>query len=127
MTTAFENALAVINTTLKNADGHSVTYRRDEATVSLTAVPTAPLQQVVNDAEAVLEEVQYRDWLIDPDDLVIDSTEVEPAFGDEIDWEDPNGNTVTFEVVAPVGDQVWRWTDENQTLLRVHSLKTAEG
>lgn len=120
----FAESLSVINNTLKAVAGEQIVYGfsvihssgfiESSGTVSLTAVPTNSRFQMVNEVGSVIEELNIRDWLVQYEDLGR-----YPQLGDRI-----SGSGYTYDISAPDGQEVWRWTDAHQTLMRIHSVRT---
>lgn len=103
----------------KTQMGTSVVYRRgnDSATVTATIGHTT---FEVDSGYGVLEEYQSRDFLILAADLVLASQQVLPERGDRI-RETVGEQTFVYEVLAPSGQQPWRYSDPYRTTLRIHT------
>ncbi len=112
-------AVVLHNAALQSAAGVAVTYRRDSSTVDVTAIPGSTDFEIVG-PDGVAEQFQSRDWLIEATDLVISSTVVLPAKGDEID-ETVGAETHTYRVLSPGGGAVYRFSDQYRKVLRIHT------
>jgi hypothetical protein len=95
-----------------------VVYARGAITVNIKATPTAIRQSVNEATDAQYSLSDTREFLIYADDLVISGTKTKPVRGDQI-RETLDGATVVFEVMPSAGEDVWRWSDVGQTVIRV--------
>ena len=101
----------------------SVTYARGvysvvvQATIGTTDFST-------EDEFEVFQNIETRDYLIDSADLVLNAVEVLPARGDTIAVV-VGSTTYTYEVLAPDGEPVYRWSDRGHAVLRIHTKLTA--
>ena len=117
--TILSRAAVLLGATTRQAAGVSVTYRRGAYTKALTAVPGSTDFEVVG-PDGVVLTVQTRDWKIKTSDIVLNSSTVIPAKGDEID-ETVGDDTQTYRVLSPGGDTVYRYSDPSRKMLRVHT------
>jgi hypothetical protein len=84
-------------------------------TATLHATPGRTLWQVDSGGGAIIS-TESVDWIIPGDELLFDGEPIIPARGDEIVV-----GSVTYTVVAPGDEPVWRWTDQFRTAARVHT------
>lgn len=104
---------------LRSSAGVAVTYRRSSYSVALTAIPGSTDFETVGPS-GVIETIQTRDWIVKASELILNSAIVLPAAGDEID-ETVGSEVLTYRVVAPTGDTVYRFSDPYRKILRIHS------
>ena len=64
---------------------------------------------------------ESRDYLVRAQDLVLDGVAVLPRPGDLIIEADRR-----YEVMSPEGEPEWRWSDANQSTIRIHTRQTGE-
>ena len=122
MASAFETALAVARDSIQNVAGVVITYKRGADSVTINdAVPGQTPVEMLDDLGFVSESLRYTDWLIDPADLVLNSATIEPEKGDEIRRE-INGKTHVYRVTQLTGAEIWRYSDNNETRIRVHTF-----
>lgn len=118
MTTILEQAALAHFDALASQAGVSVRYARGNDDVELTAVPGSHVSEDYGeDGIAVVSRMQ--DWLIDPVDLVIDSATVKPEPGDRITTLDDR----EFAVAYADAENCWRWSDQTQKFMRVHTVE----
>ncbi len=90
-------------------------YARDGSQVELAATVGQTRFQAT-DEQGLVTEFQARDFIIERADLVLGGVVVEPRRGDTITW-----NGKVFEVMAPPGEPVWRYSDPFMVSVRVHT------
>ena len=124
---AVTRAIAAAMAAQQRLAGETITYRVGEAiSVELVAVPTAPQFQLTNDQGVVVDQTQYRDWLVIAAQLETDEGEpITPESGHVIEWTDEKDTPHRFEVGSAGGTEVWRWMDAQQVGRRIHSLEIA--
>lgn len=90
----------------------SITYRRGGTSVSISATKGASQHQV----DTLTGVISWfdQDWLIPADVLTIG----EPLSGDVITY-----GTEEYEVLPATGEECWRWSDNHQTIYRIHSKR----
>lgn len=129
--TAFANALASALRTLKVHAGVTIRYTQDGGSATLTAVPANTPVELLEAEDAVSQQLRYTDWLIDPTELVLGGSRVEPRRNATVEVTDESHALygATFVVTPPPADrQVWRYSDEHaRAWLRVHTLMTGDG
>lgn len=109
-----------LNRKLKQHAGESLVYSRGVHSVTLTAIPGKTLLQLNDDLGGVRVEWTDRDYLITASELILNGSVTLPQRGDQI-REVIGSQTKVYEVTAPGPEPVWRWSDEGQQVLRVHT------
>jgi len=118
-------ALAVARDVALATAGETITYRRGDQVVELTAVPASSRYEQLDGAGQVIERTVAQDWLIDPATLILDEETTLPRAGDEID-RSIGGQTATYAATSPAPNvPPWSWSDATHTWLRVHSTEIA--
>lgn len=119
MTTFFSDAIAVLNDTLDEQVGVSITYSRGTSSATLTAVVGETVFE--SDNEFGVLRIESRDFLIKKSRL--DGAGFgEPQRGDRI-TETQGGDTVTHEVLDRQGAMPFRYCDQGRTRVRVHTTR----
>ena len=114
------DSLAIHADRLHEAAGELVTYVR--GSISLTGIRATRGQTRFEEMPAEMDAViqtRSADWLIEPSRLVNGSTLIEPQRGDKVIASDGN----VFEVFPGADDKHWRYTDQNETFYRIHTVK----
>lgn len=88
-------------------------YRRGAEETPIRAVLGRTAFQSRND-RGVWVRVESRDFIVTAGRLGF-----EPQAGDEIEC-----GGATYEVLAPDGEGVWRWSDPQRTAMRIHAKLT---
>ncbi len=108
-----------LNRTLAGAAGVSVVYTRGTYSVALTAwvgrTVFAQLMAAQSGAAVIFGEV---DFLIPAASLVLNMALTAPQKGDQVVW-----NGLTFELISPGGEPIWRHSDQTRTVFRVHAKR----
>ena len=105
----------------KAAMGVTVTYRRGDASVEVTATVGQTLARIDQGYGATVR-LALRDYLIDAEDLVLAGAQVQPQAGDRVEETDDAGAVWVYEVVKPGGnEQEWRWHDRGRQTYRIHT------
>lgn len=79
----------------------------------------------VDTGTGFFEEIEYRDWIVDPADLLIGSEPILPERGDKILLSQNDGESyLVFEVTSPAGESHFRWCDSFRNALRIHTQET---
>lgn len=110
--------------------GAALTYTRvgGAGTVDLTgrAWPgrSLPRRNPVPDVRGGAVVVSDRDYLIPVADLATGGTPFQPARGDRV-TDATGGAPTVYEVIAPTGEKEWRFTDQTNTVYRVHCKRVA--
>ena len=105
---------------LKSSVGKSIVYRRGDNTVPLTATVGSSVFEQRDDTDTVINQWEGRDFLILPADLVLDGSTVTPERGDQI-VETVGGESLTYEVMSPGDEPVFRYTGPHRKQLRIHT------
>lgn len=96
-----------------------VTYRRGNDTIELAAAVGSTAFERTDD-HGVIHRTESRDYLIAAADLVLAGTATLPTPGDRIEEHD-SVTLHVYEVIAPAGEPVWRYSDPQRRTLRIHS------
>ena len=102
--------------------GLPITYRTGNVSLELTAVPTSPQSQLVDENGQLITHTTHRDWLVLTSELADDNQPIEPENGHEIEWTDTEGVLHYFSVTPLNGTEVWRWMDAFHVGRRIHSF-----
>jgi hypothetical protein len=105
---------------LKTHASRTVIYGRGANQTSVTAIIGRTLLKLEDGYGGVHMQWTDRDFLIPPDELVLNGSQVIPERGDTI-RETDNGKIYVYEVNAPGGEPTWRWSDPHRKLLRIHT------
>lgn len=90
-----------------------VTYRHGTSAKTVKAIVGRTVFRSTNDCGHWVK-TQTRDFIIRPEDLGLT-----PEKGDVIEFDGGE-----YEVLAPNGEPVWRWSDPHRTAMRVHTKHT---
>jgi hypothetical protein len=118
MASAFTKALAAIQGSVKAIAGEAVTYERDGDTVALTAIPGSTLAEL-DAGDSFTIQTTIKDFLVDTNDLVLSTVQVEPERGDLI-IQTEGATVYTFEV-SQLGGAAFEYTDSTNARLRIHT------
>ena len=112
---------------LKTFASRTVIYQRGTQQVTVQATLGKTLLKLNDGFGQVRMEWTDRDFLIATADLVFAGITILPERGDRILVEQ-DAKLSTYEVMAPLGEAPWRYSDPHQQLLRIHTkhLKTTE-
>lgn len=114
-------AAANLAARVRSDAGNTITYARGASTVSVTATLGRTIFRT--STEYGVTRTVSRDYLITADDLQLGGVRVIPVRGDRITEVDPRGDSRTYEVLAPGGEDVWRYSDAQRQILRVHTME----
>lgn len=98
----------------------SVTYSRTPYSLTILATVGRTAFEVNDDSGGVVEAWESRDYIVSASDLILNAVTTEPARGDRI-TEEVGGETRIYEVLAPAGQPVWRWSDARRYRMRIHT------
>lgn len=101
---------------------HAVTYKRGTLTCEVQATTGRTLFTLQNDA-GVFETFESRDFLFSTAELVLDGEAALPQRGDEI-RETQGTKVFVCTVLAPQGEQAFKYSDPYRRTLRVHTKVT---
>jgi len=96
----------------------SITYSDGSDSVVVPAV-VSQTQYEQSDGQSLTRHV-YRDYLIRAAALILNGTVAKPARHHTI-----TEGSKTYKVASPVGEDVFGYDDENELILRVHTILTA--
>lgn len=127
---AFANAMANVHRTLKSQAGVKIRYEQDGAAVTLTAIPgSTPVELYGPDNDAEIS-TRYADWLVAPEDLVLNGAETKPKRNAKITVTQTGHalKDATYRTAElPTQREVWRYSEEHgRAWLRIHSLLTSD-
>jgi hypothetical protein len=105
---------------LKQHASQEVTYSRGGGSVVLRATAGPQPLRLTGQYGAVTVEWSNTDWVIPAADLVIGGQQATPEPGDKI-RRVMGGVVYVFEVLAPRGEPVWRYSDAHRAMIRVHT------
>lgn len=116
------DALAHLTDTLAEHAAQAVTYTRGAESVEVRATFGQKLLKLADVDGGIVMQWTDMDFCIPAADLVLGGAAVEPRRGDQIAV--TIGETVqTFEVFPFGNEPHWRWSDPNQTMIRVHTKR----
>lgn len=110
-----EAAAKSLRTAQLDAVADDVVYRRGGESIELKAVPGRTVFRTTDDSGAYVR-TETRDFIVPAGSLAF-----EPEPGDEIVF-----SGMVYEVLAPGGESVWRWSDRYRTALRIHTKEIGE-
>lgn len=97
----------------------AVTLRRGVATTPVNATIGKTVFQV-DPGDGVITEWESRDYLITAADYQFSDAPASPTTGDQVLEADPAGAWI-YELMAPAGEQLWRWSDRYRITIRIHT------
>lgn len=119
MTNLLTQGATLINTVRDASLSRTVTYTRaagGDPVELQAAIGSTEFEQT--DELARITITRTRDYLVTADQLAQGATPFEPAVDDVI-----VDDGVSYRVVTPSGRQPYAYSDADQTILRVHTLK----
>lgn len=120
-----DDGLAWLAGKLKTHTSRPIVYRRGADEVTVEAIVGRTLLKLDDGYGGVRMEWTDRDFLIAPEDLILDGQRTLPKRGDQI-WETHDGKTLVYEVLAPGSEPEWRWSDPHCKLLRIHTKQVGK-
>ena len=121
MSDLLDEALDVLRTLNAEHRETDVIYRRTNGdSFALTAVRGKTTFRV-DTGTGFFEEVESRDWIVAPEDLLFGCEEILPERGDKILLEQEDGTYLVFEVTSPSGESHYRWCDSYRKAMRIHT------
>lgn len=112
MTNMLADAATWLADQMQNNLATDITYIRGGTSLSITATRGAAGRQI--DQLTGIISWHDQDWLIPASVL----TTGDPRIGDKI-----VEGTSTYEVLPPTGEDCWRWSDNNETIYRIHTKR----
>lgn len=112
MTNMLADAATWLADQLQNNLATDITYVRGGTSLSISATRGTAGRQI--DQLTGIISWHDQDWLIPATVL----TNGPPRTGDKIET-----STEIYEVLPPTGEDSWRWSDNNQTIYRIHSKR----
>lgn len=100
---------------LKAKAGVTITYTRGPNSVSVTAT-VGRTEYEREEASGVVLRFESRDFIVEADDLILNSVTVKPQDGDKIVY-----NGETYEVLSLDGARPYEPTDNYETQWRIHT------
>lgn len=98
--------------------GQLVTYRRGAQTIAELRVSVGQSKFDLETSTAgVYDPIESRDYIVTASDLVLNSVQIEPARGDQIEEED---GTI-YEMLPTQNAPPFRYCDPGRTALRIHT------
>lgn len=103
----------------------TVTYCRGASSVELPATVGSTEFEATppSDEAGAVVKIEARDYLVLAEHLVLGGQPVLPAAGDQV-RETEGAQTYVYEVLAPQGQPVWRYSDACRRTLRIHTKLT---
>lgn len=101
----------------------SIDYARGSTVVTDIPAVVGQFTFRLNDGYGITTHSRSRDYLIDGPAFI--ALFGEPQAGDSI-VERIGESVQTYEVMAPGGERPWRWSDQGQQTLRIHTSKVGE-
>jgi len=115
-----QRGLARLTQILKDRVSQPVTYIRGPLAITVSATFGQKLLKLDNGAGTNYLEWTDMDFLIPTEDLVIQGESIIPERGDLIEIPFTT-KTERFEVAPYGNDSCWRYSDPNQTIVRIHT------
>ena len=119
MANLIKDGMAWLTAQLNAHAASLVTYTRGADSVQVYATKGRTKFEV-EDGYGTRIETEVLDFLILAADLVLAGCLVEPQRGDRIA---DVGSTIVYEVMAPGGEQDWRYSDPYRQTLRIHTKR----
>lgn len=109
----------LIDRTRRARLSRTVVYRRGADSVEVAAaVGSTAFERA--DEYGVVHRIESRDYIVAASDLVLGGETVTPKPGDRI-TETGSTSVHEYEVMAPVGEPAWRYSDPQRVTLRIHT------
>lgn len=122
MDNVFERGSSHVTERLGTVGSVAVTYKRGDNEVSLMNVVLGETPFRITRGDKSNLYWSEKDFLIPVDGLIINGELVEPQEGDLILLK-VRDVLKTYEVWAPQGEQVWRYSDPEEFTYRIHTKK----
>jgi hypothetical protein len=113
------NAVAAMHSTVLAAAGVAGKYKRGTDEIERTFIPGRSVSTDYGEDGAAIV-ARTHDWIeTNPDGLLLIGQVVKPKVGDRFDTDDGR----SFRVVYGEGESCWRWTDQTQQAIRIHTVE----
>ena len=119
MANLLETGAAWLADQLKSHASTEVVYLRGDEQVSVQAT-IGKTEFEIDDGGGAVVRFESRDYLIHAADLILGGSQSLPLVGDHI-HEVQGERTFVYEVLSPVGQPHYRYSDPFRRLLRVHT------
>lgn len=103
----------------------TVTYRRGEFESEISVTFGSRNASEEYHANTVRVGVQIRDFIIAPENLILDGAVMEPMDGDEVEVVDGE-TTLTYRVLGLSEGPAWEWDNDYRKLMVVHAKLMCE-
>ena len=113
------DAIEVMHESSRELAGVEIKLRHGARDVELTAVRGQSISED-SGADGAIVTSRLQDWIIDPSELQIDGVEFEPDRGDKITALETG---MVYGIVPGAGERFWRWSDQTEKAIRVHSVE----
>lgn len=107
------------------AAASTVTYRRGEFQSDISVTFGSRNAAEEYHANTIRVGTQIRDFIIAPENLIIDGAATEPLSGDEVEVVDGE-TTLTYRVLALAEGPAWEWDNDYRKLMVVHTKLIGE-
>lgn len=118
----FDSAMKQLRTKLLDRVADTIIYRRGGQSATLQAY-SGKTAFKISDMGNVRLEWSDRDFIFAANRLILNDTQITPLRGDVIEATFAGEGTVTFEVIAPNDEQVWKYSDTSRSIIRVHTKR----
>lgn len=122
MSNLMQSAMPWLRSAARTVAGVSVDYHSDADRVADISATVTNSTFVLEDNGQIVGEFQTRDYLIKVSDLVLAGRPHLPRVRDRI-HERIGGTVQMFEVLKPGNEPHYRFNDNAQTVLRIHTKK----
>lgn len=109
----------LINRMIKNVPVNII-YHRGSASTNIVCWIGTTAFRITDQGNSRLKWSD-RDYMIPVASLKINGVLVEPDYGDWIEETFTDGAVRRFELMAPQGEQVWRHSDQQKMIYRIHT------
>lgn len=113
------DAVEVMHESTRELGGVEIKLRHGNSDVELTANRGQSTSEDNGDDGAIVTS-RLQDWILDPSAMKIDGVEFKPGRGDKITVLETGK---VFAIVPAAGEKYWRWSDQTEVAIRVHSVE----
>lgn len=113
-----------LDRSLKRLAAETIAYTRGAETAAITeGIPgrNRVALHVIDSSQ--MSEVEF-DWLATASELTLGGSRIDPKKGDLITWTNPAGQVLTFTVLPDVTERCFRYVDQTQHMMRIHTKLT---